>query len=230
MSTHRAHFCREIRKMLTLTQKTKWCYFSYLSWKIGSYTSSRLSHQFFVFFLSCLCLLMVSWCSPSKNKIQPLIMWSRQVDLGWKLTSYYKYCNRLFIQINQEKIIDTPLMWSHSLGKLGKFSRLQTEIYFSYFSQKKGFAISCKLSLLEMICTKCQILFSGKNNMPCDLYCFVMSFVCLFGGLTALSTAKVMSGWSITFTVPGRISSKGDFPHSPARNWQQVVGQQPTNN
>ena len=32
------------------------------------------------------------------------------------------------------------------------------------FSQKTGFDISCKLSPLETICMKCQILFSGKNK------------------------------------------------------------------
>ena len=35
---------------------------------------------------------------------------------------------------------------------------------FSYFSQKTGFDISCKLSPLETICMKCQILFSRKNK------------------------------------------------------------------
>ena len=35
---------------------------------------------------------------------------------------------------------------------------------FSYFSQKTGFNISCKLSSVETICMKCQILFSGKNK------------------------------------------------------------------
>ena len=45
--------------------------------------------------------------------------------------------------------------------------------YFSYFSQKTGFAISCKLSPLETICMKCQILFSRekkrKNISKCCL-------------------------------------------------------------
>ena len=36
-------------------------------------------------------------------------------------------------------------------------------MYF-YFSQETGFDISCKLSPLETICMKCQILFSGENN------------------------------------------------------------------
>ena len=33
-----------------------------------------------------------------------------------------------------------------------------------YFSQETGFDISCKLSPLETICMKCQLLFSGNNN------------------------------------------------------------------
>ena len=36
--------------------------------------------------------------------------------------------------------------------------------YFSCFSQKTGFGISCKVSLLETLCMKCLILFSGKNK------------------------------------------------------------------
>ena len=45
-----------------------------------------------------------------------------------------------------------------------KFSADDILKYFSYFSQKTGFDISCKLSLKETICMKCQILFSGKNK------------------------------------------------------------------
>ena len=36
--------------------------------------------------------------------------------------------------------------------------------YFSYFSQKTDFDISCKLSPMETICIKYQNLFSGKNK------------------------------------------------------------------
>ena len=36
--------------------------------------------------------------------------------------------------------------------------------YFSYFPQKIGFGISCKLSPRETICLKCQNLFSGKSK------------------------------------------------------------------
>ena len=45
-------------------------------------------------------------------------------------------------------------LWADSEDKL---------VIFSYFSKKTGFDISCKLSLMETICMKCQILFSGKN-------------------------------------------------------------------
>ena len=43
--------------------------------------------------------------------------------------------------------------------------------YFSYFSQKTEFDISCKLSPLETICMKCQILFSGKNKKNISKCC-----------------------------------------------------------
>ena len=52
-----------------------------------------------------------------------------------------------------------------TLSTLGKiFSRQHFEIFFSYFFQKTGFDISCKLSPEETICMKCQILFTGKNK------------------------------------------------------------------
>ena len=45
----------------------------------------------------------------------------------------------------------------------GHFQQTTKWCYFSYFSQKTGFDISCKLSPKETICMKCQILFSGKK-------------------------------------------------------------------
>ena len=44
-----------------------------------------------------------------------------------------------------------------------KFSAEDILKYFSYFSQKTGFDISCK-SPKETICMKCRILFSVKNK------------------------------------------------------------------
>ena len=55
----------------------------------------------------------------------------------------------------------------HTLFKPLPLSRqnLQTRHqYFSYFSQKTEFDMSCKLSPVETICMKCQILFSGKKK------------------------------------------------------------------
>ena len=40
---------------------------------------------------------------------------------------------------------------------------------FSYFSQKRRFDISCKLSHKETICMKCQLYFSGKNKKKISL-------------------------------------------------------------
>ena len=55
-------------------------------------------------------------------------------------------------------------LWSinfyHSLAN----SADQKLVYFPNFSQKTGFDISCKLSPMETVCMKCQILFSGKNK------------------------------------------------------------------
>ena len=49
-------------------------------------------------------------------------------------------------------------------------------MYVSYFFEKKGFDISCKLSTEKTICMKCQSLFSGKNKkryfkmLPVDFF------------------------------------------------------------
>ena len=47
---------------------------------------------------------------------------------------------------------------------MGKFSRRQSDDIFFYFSQKTGLKIACKLSAVEIICMKCQILLSGENK------------------------------------------------------------------
>ena len=41
--------------------------------------------------------------------------------------------------------------------------------FFSYFPQKTGFDISCKLSPVETVCMKHQILISGKNRKNINL-------------------------------------------------------------
>ena len=53
----------------------------------------------------------------------------------------------------------SPLM----LSMLGKNSAdLESEIFCCYFSQKIGFAFSCKVSLKETLCKKLQGLFSWE--------------------------------------------------------------------
>ena len=55
---------------------------------------------------------------------------------------------------------------------LGRFSRQQIDYTFPYFPQKLGSCISCKLSLKETICMKCQNIFPGKtkkNIFKCHL-------------------------------------------------------------
>ena len=51
------------------------------------------------------------------------------------------------------------------LGPWVKYSADDILKYFSYFSKKRGFDISCKMSPLGTICIKCQILFSHKKNI-----------------------------------------------------------------
>ena len=52
------------------------------------------------------------------------------------------------------------------LSMLGKHSadKILNTVFFCFFSQKIGFDISYKLSPLEIICTKCQNLFSRENK------------------------------------------------------------------
>ena len=52
----------------------------------------------------------------------------------------------------------------------GHIQQMTSWWHFSYFSQKTEFDISCKLSPLETICMKCQILFSGKNRKNVSKY------------------------------------------------------------
>ena len=54
----------------------------------------------------------------------------------------------------------------HSLGKIQQSA--------SYFSQKKDFGISCKLSPVKTICMKCQILFPEKIKKNISEYNLLM--------------------------------------------------------
>ena len=85
--------------------------------------------------------------------------WSRRIHWGSTLNvrvlAFVELC---FHQLH--KHIRCCYLFDITLSTLGKiFSRRHF-----YFSQKKGFHISCKLSPMETICMKCQNLFSGKNK------------------------------------------------------------------
>ena len=53
----------------------------------------------------------------------------------------------------------------HMLHTMGKFNRRIHKWYISYFSEKKGCVISCKLSYQETTCLNCQSLISQKNKI-----------------------------------------------------------------
>ena len=67
----------------------------------------------------------------------------------------------MFLSKNKKKL---SILCGLMLSTLGKFSADDIFKYFSYFSQKTGYDISCKLSPKETICMKCHILVSGKNK------------------------------------------------------------------
>ena len=91
-------------------------------------------------------------------------------------------CTRLVTLVaNNNKLISFPAPWDcplvciyskpvtcwHPYSLLAlwvKFSADDILKYFSNFSQKTGFYISCKLSPLETVCMKCLILFFRKNK------------------------------------------------------------------
>ena len=56
------------------------------------------------------------------------------------------------------------LMRTQSQVNYLTFSILDKNISWRHFSQKTSFDLSCKSSPMEIICIKCQTLFSGKKN------------------------------------------------------------------
>ena len=71
------------------------------------------------------------------------------------LKSWFEWNINLILKESMKKCIN--------LYHSGHFQQTTIWCYFSYFSQKTGFDISCKLSPKETICMKCQILLSGKK-------------------------------------------------------------------
>ena len=68
-----------------------------------------------------------------------------------------------------EHLENSEIYASRCCCHMGKEQRAGAFIYFglmssfTYFFQKTGFDISCKLLPLETVCMKCQVLFSGKK-------------------------------------------------------------------
>ena len=67
--------------------------------------------------------------------------------------------------------------------------------YFSYFTQKTGLDISCKLSQMETICMEYRILLSGENkniSKCCLLETICMKFQILFSGKNKKNISKCL--------------------------------------
>ena len=84
---------------------------------------------------------------------------------------YFKMCSRLklFVSIQRVNYIPTAFFFFflsavNLYHSLGEFNSRQIGDTFLIFPRKTGFDILCKLSPVETICMKCQILFSGKNR------------------------------------------------------------------
>ena len=95
-----------------------------------------------------------SWCL-----FQPYFTWTTR-----KLTMWHVITGKIQVSLLSDVFL-TNLHSSRELFtfnlyySLGKFSRWQIDIIFLFF-----FKMSCKLSVEETVCMKCQVPFSGKNK------------------------------------------------------------------
>ena len=69
-------------------------------------------------------------------------------------------CHILFSGRNEKSVIN---MLSAEIAQSAKHQFTEDDI-FKYYSQETRFDISCKLSLIEIVCTKCQILLAWKTK------------------------------------------------------------------
>ena len=88
----------------------------------------------------------------------------------WSDASFCSIWSGSALFANVPIVLVQVLQITYQDHSFGKFSRQQIDIFLIFF-HKTGFDISCKLSPLETICMKCQILFCGKKkrkyfNMP----------------------------------------------------------------
>ena len=91
--------------------------------------------------------------------------------------------------LRRDQDISFSKIWFNLYQSLGYSADVRLVISFSYFSQKTGFDISCKLSPLN----KCQIMFSRKIKKNISVCCLLKFYpVCL--ALRGLNRA----GWLST--------------------------------
>ena len=91
------------------------------------------------------------------------------VKLSCILSSFALHLFFLFVVPREVVLHDRGISWvtSLTLKTLVNFSAddiLKYLVVVFFFFQKTGFDISCRLSPLETICMKCQILFPGKKR------------------------------------------------------------------
>ena len=88
------------------------------------------------------------------------------------ISANLKSCNMLYYALMIRWVSDIIETDNDPLPLSGLIQQT-TNWYFSYFSQKTGFEISCKLSPVETICMKCQTLFSGKSKKNISKFCLL---------------------------------------------------------
>ena len=100
----------------------------------------------------------------SNNSLKLFASWLYCAQSAWhiqaeKVTKVY--CSNKTMSTWQQ-CLPVDFLFINRLALWVKFAADDILKYFSYFSQKTGFDISCTLSPKETICMKCQILFSMK--------------------------------------------------------------------
>ena len=178
LAVHNLELCfssKYLIQILVNSADNKSMIFSYFSKKIDFDISCKLSPSEM---LCMKCKSLFFW-EKEKNIFQTVVCWNFYPGLihhllssilgrvhlvsvaiwplsqGWPAIMYIYHNN-------------TAWTWIYlTLSMLGKNSAddiLKFFFFFSNFSQKTDFDISCKLSPEETICMKCQNLFSGKNK------------------------------------------------------------------
>ena len=87
---------------------------------------------------------------PETRRKDPSCLSRLDLRLRTKMSPFWNLNGRTLLTLSLVGQIQQFTIWSH---------------FFSYFSKKTGFDISCKLSTEETVYTKCQSLFSPKETI-----------------------------------------------------------------